>query len=334
MTNIDLEKLHEAIANYSEQMKIILPLEKQVNKLRRSDKTIDEIKTILGDKCNIFDYVPKTLYHGSPESLDVINPNESTQSGSYVYATDNPVHALFFSIFRNSSIARAHINERIDENGDYKVKYEIDERVKGALDKIISDKEITIHVCDGNQFFKPQGDVYIGREWISKQGQSIVPTNKIHVNVKEFFKDLEKQGLVEYNRYDKSKNWKTVIDMLSQNYPFGLNTSRGKNIDEFDSLYDEFIETNFPEKLEFSKYLRTYIKDVMSHDYKSENPNMSEVEENNYKLKVIRDFTKNFLISSKDEKGKINYSVDINRVNEFMKQSSLQKDEQIQPKHY
>lgn len=65
--------------------------------------------------------------------------------------------------------------------------------------------------------------------------------------------DLDEQELVEYSRYDKSKDWKTVIDLLGQNYPFGLGTERAQNIQEFDAVYDDFIKNNFPEQFEFSK---------------------------------------------------------------------------------
>lgn len=320
-------KLKKEMFKYETQMKSFLPIEEQVNKLKRNGKSVEEIKAILGSDSYILDYVPDVLYHGSPESLDVINSNESTQKGSYVYATDNPIHALFFSIFRNSSIARAHINEYIDENGNYKVKYHIDERVQGALNEIISNKNVTIHVCNGEQFFKPQGAAYINREWVSKDGQSIVPTDKIQVNIKHFFKSLEKQGLVEYSKYDKSKDWKTVIDMLGQNYPFGLGTDRGKNIQEFDSMYDEFIGTNFPEQLEFSKQFREFAKEVMTTDYKLENPGMTLEKENNYKLRYIKNTADSFLRAQKDTNGKINWSVDMDKMNAFLNPSDKLQEE-------
>lgn len=320
-------KLKKEMSRYGNEMKSFLPIEQQAKDLKKSGKSVEEIKETLESGSYIFEYVPDVLYHGSPESLDVINSNESTQKGSYVYATDNPVHALFFSIFRNSSIARAHIDEYIDENGNYQVKYHIDERIQGALDEIISDKNVTIHVCNGEQFFKPQGEAYIGREWISKDGQSIVPTDKIHVNVKHFFESLEKQGLVEYDRYDKSKDWKTVINMLGQNYPFGLGTDRGKNIQEFDSMYDEFIGTNFPEQLEFSKQFRDFTKVIMATNYKLENPGMTLEEENNYKLRYIKSTADSFLLAHKDENGKINWSVDMEKINAFMNPSDVVQEE-------
>lgn len=320
-------KLKKEMTRYSSEMKKFLPIEEETKKLKRSGKKFNEIKEILGNNSYIFEYVPAVLYHGSPENLDVINSNESTQKGSYVYATDNPIHALFFSIFRNSSVARAHISEHIDEHGNYQVKYYIDERIQNALDKIISNDNITIHICDGNQFFKHQGEAYIGREWISKEGQNIIPIDRIEVNIKHFFENLEKQRLVEYDKYDNSKDWKTVIDMLGQNYPFGLGTDRGKNIDEFDLMYDEFIEKNFPEQLEFSKQFRNFIKDIMATDYKLENPRMTSEEEANYKLRTIKKIADSFLLAEKDKTGKIKWSIDIEKINTFMAQTDTLQEE-------
>lgn len=248
-------KLQKEMEKYELQMKSFLPIEKQVNQLRHRGLARDEIIEQLGNKANLFEYVPKVLYHGSTKSLDIIKANESTQKGTYVYATDNPVHALFFAIFRNSSITRAHISEHIDSEGNYKVSYQIDERQKGALEEIITDRNVTIHVCDGQQFWKPQGEAYIGREWISKEGQNIVPIDKIEVNIKEFFQNLEKQGLVEYSKYEKSKDWKTVIDLLGNNYPFGLGTERANNQEAFDQRYTDYISTNFPDNLNFQNIL-------------------------------------------------------------------------------
>lgn len=321
------KKLKKEMSRYGKKMKAFLPIKQKAKDLKKSGKSVAEIQKILGNDSYIFEYVPDVLYHGSSESLDIINSKESTQKGSYVYATDNPVHALFFSIFRNSSLAKAHINEYIDENGNYQVKYHIDERSPGALDEIISDNNITIHVCNGEQFFKPHGEAYIDREWMSKDGQNIIPIDKIHVNVKHFFESLEKQGLVEYDKYDKSKDWKTVIDSLAQNYPYGLGTERGKNIQEFDAMYDKFIETHFPEQLEFSKKFRDFTKVVMATDYKLENPNMTLEEEYNYKLKYVRTTAESFLLAHKDENGKINWSVDMKKINEFMNLSYIVQEE-------
>ncbi len=326
-TIISDRKLKKEMLRYSNMMKTFLPIEKQLKKLKHQGKSIKEIREILGSDSYILDYVPDVLYHGSTESLDIINSNESTQKGSYVYATDNPIHALFFSIFRNSSIARAHIEEYIDEFGNYKVKYHIDERVKNALKDIITDRNITIHVCNGTQFFKPEGEQYISREWISKDGQSIVPIDKIQVNIKHFFETLEKDGLVEYDRYDKSKDWETVIDLLSQNYPFGLGTEKGKNIKDFDLMYDELIKTNFPEQFEFSLQFRKFIKKVMAQDYKLDNSNIPLEEENNYKLKYIKNIANSFLIAKKDESGKIIWTADIKKINAFLNNNEILEEQ-------
>lgn len=106
--------------------------------------------------------------------------------------------------------------------------------------------------------------------------------------------------------------------MLGQNYPFGLGTEQGKNIEEFDLMYDEFIENNFPEQLEFSKQFRDFAKEVMATNYKLENPNMTAEEEINYKLKIIKNTADGFLLVQKDESGKIEWIVNMKKINTFM----------------
>ena len=327
--NSNIDKLKKYMDKYKAQMKEYLPIEQQVKELKHKGISNIEINGKLKDKLDIFEYVPKILYHGSPENLDVINAKESTQAGSYVYATDNPIHALFFSIFRNSSIARAHISEYIDEDGIYKVKYFIDERVQNALDEIITDKNITIHVCDGDDFYKPQGEAYISREWISKEGKSIIPLDKIEINIKDFFKNLEKDGLVEYDKYDKTKDFKTIVDLCGQNYAFGLGTKQGKNLDSFDKMYDEFISNNFPEQLIFSKSLRNEIKNIMNTSYRQLNENLSESEEINYKLKQVKNLADSFLTATKDQSGKIIWSKNESKVKELQKKYDYENKEEI-----
>jgi hypothetical protein len=260
-----MNELDQEMAKYSESMKTFLPLERKMISLKKQGLSLQDVREQLGSDSSIIDYVPNTLYHGSQYCLDVINPRESTQGGSVVYATDNPMHALFFSIFRNSSQVRAHIDERIDENGNYQVDYIIDERYVGALDEVLNDKNVTIHICNGSDFIKPQGEQFINREWVSKNGIEIVPTDRITVNPKEVLEELHQKGLLHFNRYDKSKDWQTVIDMLSMNYPFGLGTERAINDpQEFENLYDDYISLHFPEQFEFSKKFREYARSVMN----------------------------------------------------------------------
>ena len=92
-------------------------------------------------------------------------------------------------------------------------------------------------------------------------------------------------------------------------------------------MYDEFIEKNFPEQLEFSKQFRFFIQEVMATDYKLENPNISAEEENNYKLRLIKDTADSFLLASKDEQGKIKYDININKLNSFLNQDSPIQEE-------
>ncbi len=307
------EELQKEMSQYIKNMTWYLPIENRLRDLKRAGKTLDEIKSILGEDSSILTYVPQTLYHGSIKSLDVISSRESTQKGSYVYATDNPIHALMFSIFRNSSVARGHIFEYLNDDGEYRFKIEVDERVLGALDEIINDRVITIHVVDGDDFFKPSGEAYINREWVSKEGQDIVPLRRIAINVKDFFDALEKLDLVQYSKYDKSKDWKTIMDMLGKNYPFGLGTQKGADIDAFDKLYDDFIGAKFPEQLPFSIQFRSFVKKVMAMNMDDKTPE----EEMNYKLKYIRETADSFIKTTKGADGKILYQGDMDKITSF-----------------
>ena len=262
-----MDELEVELKKYAERIISFLPLEKEYNKLKREGLSYEEIKERMGPNADIIEYVPKVLYHGSPKCLDIINPKESTQAGSAVYATDNPMHALFFSIFRNSSQVRAHIHEYIDDNGEYQVEYILDERYAGALDETLTDEPVTIHVLNGEDFYKPLGEQYINREWVSKEGKAIIPTDKITVSPKEVLNIFKEKGLLHISYYDKSKDPETIIDMLSMNYPFGLNTKKALEDPEgYEEKYDNYIKEHFPEYLYFSKKFREYARKIMEKD--------------------------------------------------------------------
>ena len=262
-----MERFFQEMEKYNKKMIDFLPIEEELRKLKEMGLGIDEIRKILGKKSFIIEYVPKVLYHGSPECLDVINARESTQSGTVVYATDNPIHALFFSIFRNSSQVRAHIEERIDDQGKYQVEFILDERYEGALEETLTDEQVTIHILDGADFHKPNGEQYISREWISEEGKSIRPIDRITVNPKELLRLLQEKGLLHISNYDKSKDLTTVVDMICLNYAYGLLTKRAiEEPEKFEAQYDEFIKKHFPDYFDLSKKLRSFARKVMSEE--------------------------------------------------------------------
>ena len=179
---------------YEKQEQEYLPILNELKSIYETPK-LDELIEKMGiEKAKKLMEVPPLLYHGSINSYDVLLAQASTQPGKFVYATDNPMHALFFAIFRNSSEIRGNIHEYIDEFGEYKVKYIIDERIEGEIERVITDRNVTIHVCDGNEFEKGTGKTFIQKEWISKDGRDIKPIDKYDVNVKQVFKELEDNG--------------------------------------------------------------------------------------------------------------------------------------------
>ncbi len=315
---INSSKLDLEMLAYEARMKSYLPIRDIYDSmLKKSNEEIHNYSKLDG-KFDILSDVPEILYHGSPESVDLLLAQESTQNGKYVYATDSPIKAVLFSLFRNSVFAGNHVNEYIDENGEYKVKYEIDEKIPDALEKIMNIETSTIHICNGADFFKPQGAEYISREYLSNDGKNVVPIDKIHIHTKTFFEQLENNNLVEYNFYDKRKDWKTVLDFLGKNYSYGLGTERAKNISEFDSKYDGVISEYFPEQFDFSIKFRDEIKNILLND----NNSLSRDE----KLKFINEYAYSFLIPNRDENGKKVYDGDLTKINEFMLNDTLENE--------
>ena len=293
---IDNAILSKAIQDYRESVKKIIPIEERVKELKNKGLSYEEIKKILGKDSYILTYVPKYLYHASPEELNIIKAHESIQKGKYVYATDNPIQAVFFSIFKNRCYARGTIIEHIDKKGKYSAKYIIDERIETALKKIISNYDITIHICKGHLFFHSVGEAYTEREWLSKGGRDILPIGKIKININEFFSCLEKNNLIEYNKYDKRKDFETVIDLLLFNYTLGLATDKAQNRVEYEKTYDCFIKRYFKEQFEFSKTFRAYIRMIMNEPIRTD-----ESKEYNRRLRIIKNVAATLLKEYKEQ---------------------------------
>ena len=292
---LDKYKLEYYINLYKEDMMNYLPIEKKYYLLKEKEYTYEQIKEKLGSNACELKRVPKILFHGSKKTLDVIYANESSQKGAHVYATDNPIQAFFFSVFRKSSQARAKILENIDGDGNYQVHYVIDERVKDSLKEIITNETVTIHVCDGDLFYKPHGEKYINREWISKDGKDIVPIDHLILRIKDLFKYFEEKNLITYDYYCEEKDWETVIEMLSQNYAYGLETAYGNNRESFDKRYNEIIKKYFPNQYEFAIYIKEDIKKIMDEDLSIDYPLLNQEEIVDLKLKNIRKMLYKFL---------------------------------------
>ncbi len=147
---------------------------------------------------------------------------------------------------------------------------------------------------------------------LDELSKHIEMTFKDNTNMKDSYL-LKLRSLIP----DKSKDLKTVIDMLCQDYPFDLDA---------DLKYDEFIGANFPLQFEFSKRFREFIKEVMTNDYKLENPTMSLEDEMNYKLKYIKSVADGFLLMHKDESGRISWSIDDEKIQAFMNPSDTRRE--------
>ena len=251
---------------YHQHAQKFLPVE-AIIKENNIPQVQEEIISRLGSKSDTILNTPAYLFHGSVGSFDVLQAKESTQAGTKVYATDNPIKAFFFAIFRNSSEARASIKEEIDPNtGEYKAKYVIDERVQNAVSNIINNNPtVTVHVCSGEDFTKKIGRQYILHEWVSKSDTSVKPIDKFQINVKEFLNSLEAQKLIEYKGWNKTKDIETILSAFRSTYPFQI--AKGPEATaKIDEYVDYFTATNWAEHTDLVNYLRNDVKKIMFSD--------------------------------------------------------------------
>lgn len=312
------------------------PILNELQSIHESFKLDELIEKIGIEKSKKLMEVPTLLYHGSPNSYDVLMAQASTQPGKFVYATDNPMSAVFFAIFRNSSEIRGHIREYIDEEGKYKVRYEIDERVEGALEKTISDRNVTIHVCDGNEFEKGTGKTFIQKEWISKDGRDVKPIDKYDVNVQQLFQQLENEGLVSYNKWSSKKDKYTILDVFSKNYLFQI--SKGEEAErQVDEYADNFTNEHWQNHKEFVNYLRNDVKKIMKTEKKEDELSLTD---NDFISKRISDtqiFIKNTFMSKNDNNKDVYDSSKIhmylsNKINENISKIEQQKQQLLEEK--
>lgn len=310
---------------YEKRAQDFLPVLNELKSIHETLKLDELIEKTGIDKAKKMMEIPPLLYHGSPNSYDILKSQTSTQRGSFVYATDNPMQALFFAIFRNSSEIRGNIHEYIDENGNYKVKYEIDERVQGALEKTMIDKNVTIHVCNGNDFEKGTGKTFIQKEWISKSGSDVTPIDKYDVNIKQVFQELEKRDLVTYNKWSPKKDKYTILDVFGKSYLFQI--SKGEEYEKrIDEYADNFTNEHWKNDKDFVNYLRNDVKKIMKSGKTNDEFNLSE---NDFISKRISD-TQKFIKDTFMNKGdKEKYFYDSTKIESYLLNKKEQQKEQL-----
>lgn len=307
------EKMNQYMKAYMDEMKTYLPIEQEYHRLLRNGVSKEEA-VLKVENNSVLNRVPGTLFHGSVYDFDVIQARESTQKGTHVYATDHPLHAFLFAICRNSSDVRGQLKEWIVD-GEYHFQISLDERYPGKLEELMEIENVNLYVCDGREFFKPEGESYISREWCSKGNSDVKPIDRVQLNVRELFTYLESIDAVVYDPYRPEKDWDTITGLLGQNYAYSLGTEKREQLDQ---IYDEFFGARYPEYLLFSQYLRGDIKEMMDHptssnDFTSENTR-------NQKLKEVKQFVERFQTTTKSETGKNIHKMNVPELERYMKE--------------
>ena len=219
---------------------------------------------LLNQHPEITNHVPKYLFHGSTKAFLDIKPNESTQEGNYVYATDNPLRAIHFALFRDSAKISCNIYDGLDQEQNYQFQIHINEKQKGAFQEVLNQKYVYLYVVDGKQFMRPNGEIYHHSEFISKEeGKSIAPSNIIAIDVKKYFHDLKKQGKLSYSVYTKEKDYSTILDLFSGAYLFNLGTKRvQENMPSFQEQIQQYLIDKFPDKITFASQVKQQIDEI------------------------------------------------------------------------
>lgn len=290
MKNIELDR---EIKNYESIMNTYFPILKMIEDIKSLD--FDDKEKLSAIAESSVKYLPKKVY--------------STRKGKQAYAFDNPIKALLYGIFSDQNKVIINIKESLNENKKYQGFYEIEERVENELENRIKSKNITLYIYDDNNFTKPETLGPLNRTWITNKNAII--NKEINVNIKDFLNTLEKNKQITYNKYKKSKDWETVINLLTKNYPYGIYENFASNIETYDRLYTNFIEKNFKDKLEFSILLQNFIKRII---FKSKNDKIE-------KLKYINNLKEHFLTKKEDG----TYIPNETAINDFIIQEKLIK---------
>lgn len=176
------------------------------------------------------------IYHGSKtEGLKELKPRESTQLGSYLYGTTNPLVALYFTHRIGSLKMTFGISSKNGKNQFYIV-----ERVPGALANF--KKPSSLYVLDGKDFDYFNKDSFGREEVRTDKVQSVVEEIKIKDTLEELKKYVDSGELNIYT-YDQKPSFipEDDIDMLKVG--FRLYLMGGKNEDRLKkllTLYPQF----------------------------------------------------------------------------------------------
>jgi hypothetical protein len=143
------------------------------------------------------------LYHGSHvQGLKEIQPKESENGQSYVYAVSTLPFALIFSVqVRNTFIASWG---RLGDNTPY-----FCEKRPGAFDLFYKGKKSSIYILDSKNFFQKEN--MWKEEYVSKEIEKVLEEIKVE-DVKEYLLDIEKKGEFKFIPYKDREKYFPNID--------------------------------------------------------------------------------------------------------------------------
>ncbi len=230
------------------------------------------IESVLGEKAKELFRVPSVLFYGSDNSFDLLKEKSDASAHFHLICSDSPLQSFFRTVFQNDVEVGIKIDEYFDEQGEYVVKYVLDEYVKGAIHRMTKDRKITIHVLDGNMFYKTTEDRYFSRDWTSRNYRKIYAMDKFEIDVPSFFDMLIEKKVLTYSPWKESKEIPNILNIVKNSYLPRLKNSEK----EADYALDEIIDNYYPKKDEFVRYLKEDIKKIMINDNKLSDKNYDD----------------------------------------------------------
>jgi len=218
-----------------------------------------KIESELGERAKELFRVPAILFYGSNSIFELIKDKSDTAANFHLICSDSPLQSFFRTVFQNDVEVGITVNEYFDENGEYIVKYFLDEYVKGAIERTISNRKITIHVLDGNMFYKATEDRYSTRDWTSRNYRKIYAMDKFEINVSDFFNTLVESKVLSYSPWSIGKEIPNIVNIVKKSYLPRLKT----DIDLAENDLDDIIDKYYPNQKEFIGYFREDIKGIM-----------------------------------------------------------------------
>jgi len=264
-----------------------------------------KIESELGERAKELFRVPAILFYGSNSIFELIKDKSDTAANFHLICSDSPLQSFFRTVFQNDVEVGITVNEYFDENGEYIVKYFLDEYVKGAIERTISNRKITIHVLDGNMFYKATEDRYSTRDWTSRNYRKIYAMDKFEINVSDFFNTLVESKVLSYSPWSIGKEIPNIVNIVKKSYLPRLKT----DIDLAENDLDDIIDKYYPNQKEFIGYFREDIKGIMDSFGRLSDANYDE------RAKEVEEFIQNkFQIKNSQEQ----YVFSTKKINDYI----------------